>query len=32
MSEHVAPPLDYDKVVAYLKLELNHLVLIKPSA
>ncbi len=32
VSEHVAPPLDYDKVVAYLKQELNHLVLIKPTA
>jgi len=31
LSEHVAPPLDYDKVVAYLKQELNHLVLINPS-
>jgi len=32
LSEHVAPPLDFDKVVAYLKQELNALVLIKPTA
>jgi hypothetical protein len=32
ISEHVAPPLDYTKVVAYLKQELNALVLIKPTA
>ncbi len=32
LSEHVAPPLDFAKVVAYLKQELNALVLIKPTA
>ncbi len=32
LSEHVAPPLDYTKVVAYLKQELSELVLIKPAA
>jgi hypothetical protein len=32
LSEHVAPPLDYTKVVAYLRQELNALVLIKPAA
>jgi hypothetical protein len=30
LSEHVAPPLTYNKVVAYLKHELASLVLIKP--
>jgi hypothetical protein len=30
LSEHVAPPLTYNHVVRYLKLELNNLVLIKP--
>ena len=32
VSEHVAPPLDFSKVVTYLKQELNALVLIDPSA
>jgi hypothetical protein len=31
LSEHLAPPLDYQKVVAYLKHELGSLVLIAPS-
>jgi hypothetical protein len=31
LSEHVAPPLNYRKVVAYLKHELRSLVLIEPS-
>jgi hypothetical protein len=31
VSEHLAPPLDYRKVVAYLKRELGALVLIAPS-
>ncbi|HEY3182389.1 MAG TPA: hypothetical protein VGJ77_06120 [Gaiellaceae bacterium] len=31
LSEHVAPPLTYRKVVAYLKRELRSLVLIEPS-
>ena len=31
ISEHVAPPLDYTKVVAYLKQELSGLVLINPA-
>ncbi len=31
VSEHLAPPLDYRKVVAYLKHELGSLVLISPS-
>lgn len=30
LSEHVAPPLSYDKVVVYLKHELAQLVVIKP--
>jgi hypothetical protein len=32
LSEHVAPPLTYNKVVGYLKRELASLVQIKPSA
>ena len=32
LSEHVAPPLTYNKVVSYLKRELASLVLIKPAA
>jgi hypothetical protein len=32
VSEHVAPPLNYQHVVRYLKQELAGLVLIKPSA
>lgn len=32
MSEHVAPPLSYNKVVSYLRRELASLVVIKPSA
>ena len=32
LSEHVAPPLSYNKVVSYLKRELASLVVIKPSA
>jgi hypothetical protein len=32
LSEHVAAPLSFAKVVAYLKRELNALVLINPSA
>ena len=31
VSEHLAPPLDYTHVVAYLKRELGTLVLIRPS-
>ncbi len=31
ISEHVAPPLDYTKVVAYLKQELSELVLVNPA-
>ena len=31
VSEHIAPPLDYRKVVAYLKHELGSLVLVSPS-
>ena len=31
LSEHLAPPLDYKKVIAYLKQELAGLVLIAPS-
>ena len=31
VSEHLAPPLNYTKVVAYLKRELASLVLIAPS-
>jgi hypothetical protein len=31
VSEHLAPPLDYNHVIRYLKLELRNLVLIKPS-
>jgi hypothetical protein len=31
LSEHVAPPLSYRKVVSYLKRELRSLVLIQPS-
>jgi hypothetical protein len=31
VSEHLAPPLDYRKVVVYLKKELGSLVLIAPS-
>jgi hypothetical protein len=31
LSEHVAPPLTYRKVVAYLKRELRSLVLVEPS-
>jgi hypothetical protein len=31
VSEHLAPPLDYRKLVAYLKRELRSLVLIGPS-
>lgn len=31
VSEHLAPPLDYEKVIAYLKVELRSLVLIAPS-
>jgi hypothetical protein len=31
LSEHLAPPLDYKKVIAYLKHELGSLVLIAPS-
>ena len=31
VSEHLAPPLDYEKVIAYLKVELRSLVLIVPS-
>ena len=30
LSEHVAPPLTFNHVVRYLKLELNNLVLIQP--
>ncbi len=30
LSEHVAPPLDYAKVVSLLKQELRALVLIEP--
>jgi hypothetical protein len=32
LSEHVAPPLTYNKVIRYLKRELASLQLIKPSA
>jgi hypothetical protein len=32
LSEHVAPPLTYRKVVAYLKRELRSLALIEPQA
>jgi hypothetical protein len=32
LSEHVAPPLTYRKVLAYLKRELASLVLVEPSA
>jgi hypothetical protein len=32
VSEHLAPPLDYHKVVEYLKVELASLVLISPAA
>ena len=31
VSEHLAPPLDYRKLVSYLKRELRSLVLIAPS-
>ena len=31
VSEHLAPPLNYRKLVAYLKRELGSLVLIQPS-
>jgi hypothetical protein len=31
VSEHLAPPLNYSKVVAYLKRELASLVLIRPA-
>jgi hypothetical protein len=31
ISEHLAPPLDYQKVIVYLKRELRDLVLIHPS-
>jgi hypothetical protein len=31
VSEHLAPPLNYPKVVSYLKRELAALVLIAPS-
>ncbi len=31
LSEHLAPPLDYQKVIVYLKHELGSLVLIAPS-
>jgi hypothetical protein len=31
LSEHLAPPLNYEKLVRYLKHELNSLVLIEPS-
>jgi len=31
LSEHVAPPLTYDKVVLYLKHELRQLVVIQPA-
>ncbi len=31
LSEHVAPPLTFDHVVRYLKLELANLVLIRPQ-
>ncbi len=31
LSEHVAPPLTYRKVLAYLKRELRSLVLVEPS-
>jgi hypothetical protein len=32
LSEHVAPPLTYRKVLAYLKRELRSLVLVEPTA
>jgi len=32
LSEHVAPPFSYRKVVAYLKRELRSLVLVEPTA
>ena len=32
LSEHVAPPLTYNKVVAYLKHELRSLVRIAPAS
>ncbi len=32
VSEHLAPPLDYNHVIRYLKLELRNLVLITPSS
>jgi hypothetical protein len=31
LSEHVAPPLTFNKVVSYLKRELASLVVIKPA-
>jgi hypothetical protein len=31
LSEHVAPPLTYNKTVAYLKRELASLVLVEPD-
>jgi hypothetical protein len=31
VSEHLAPPLDYHKVIAYLKRELGALVLVAPT-
>jgi len=31
LSEHVAPPLTYDKVLVYLRRELRNLVVIKPA-
>ena len=31
LSEHLAPPLNFKKVMAYLKHELDSLVLIAPS-
>jgi hypothetical protein len=31
LSEHLAPPLNFKKVMAYLKHELNSLVLVAPS-
>jgi hypothetical protein len=31
LSEHLAPPLNYQKLLRYLKRELNSLVLIEPS-
>jgi hypothetical protein len=31
LSEHLAPPLNYEKLLRYLKRELNSLVLIEPS-